>query len=146
MNGNIDYEKIGKSIKALRNEKKITQVELGNLIGRSESSIRKYEKGLIEIPNSILEDIAKALDISIYELLGIDKITTKDFRSASLPTYNESIDTINSYVEIIINNWVAYEDKTPKEVMEEIKNLPPHYAKMLADYIRHINNDRVKVS
>lgn len=65
----IDYKKIGEKIKKARKEKKITQKQLAELIEKTESSIRKYEKGLIQIPGDVLEKIAKVLDISLFNLI-----------------------------------------------------------------------------
>lgn len=65
----IDYKKIGEKIKKSRSEKKITQKQLAELIEKTESSIRKYEKGLIQIPGDVLEKIAKVLDISLFNLI-----------------------------------------------------------------------------
>nr|WP_307991267.1 helix-turn-helix transcriptional regulator [uncultured Niameybacter sp.] len=67
----MDNVSLGLKIKELRKEKKITQQELADKIGRTESSIRKYEKGLIDIPNSVLSQIATALDTSLQYLIGI---------------------------------------------------------------------------
>lgn len=46
----IDYKKIGLKIKENRKKLKLTQKELGEKIGKTESSIQKYEKGLTQIP------------------------------------------------------------------------------------------------
>lgn len=59
---------IGKRIKRFR-KGKMTQKELADKIGKAESSIRKYEKGLVTIPLDVLQDIAAALDISPSELM-----------------------------------------------------------------------------
>ena len=59
---------IGKRIKRFR-KGKMTQKELADQIGKAESSIRKYEKGLVTIPLDVLQDIAAALDISPSELM-----------------------------------------------------------------------------
>lgn len=61
---------VGLNIKKARKAKKMTQKELATKIGRVESSIRKYEKGDVEIPTSILEQIAKILDTSLLSLIG----------------------------------------------------------------------------
>lgn len=60
---------IGKKIKQYR-KGKMTQQELANLIGRTESSIRKYEKGLVTIPLDVLEKIASILDVTVFQLMG----------------------------------------------------------------------------
>lgn len=59
---------IGKRIKRFR-KGKMTQKELADKIGKAESSIRKYEKGLVTIPLDVLQDIAVALNISPSELM-----------------------------------------------------------------------------
>ncbi len=60
---------IGKKIKQYR-KGKMTQQELANLIGRTESSIRKYEKGLVTIPLDVLGKIASILDVTVFQLMG----------------------------------------------------------------------------
>lgn len=50
-----------KRIKELRELRGLTQRQLAEKIHKTESSIRKYEKGLVNIPFSTIEDIASAL-------------------------------------------------------------------------------------
>lgn len=66
---NMDNVKIGNKIKQLRMINQMTQKELAKCIGKTESSIRKYEKGLIEIPLNVLDEIANALNASRKVLL-----------------------------------------------------------------------------
>lgn len=68
----MDLEKIGKNIKHFRNLKGMTQKELASNISKTESSIRKYEKGLVDIPNKVLSEIAEALEVTNEQLLGIE--------------------------------------------------------------------------
>ncbi len=65
----MDYKTIGENIKTYRKAKKLTQEDLANLINKSESSIRKYEKGLVEIPNTVIEYIAAALEVDTVDLI-----------------------------------------------------------------------------
>lgn len=89
----MDNKAVGLKIKEYRKKKKLTQKELAELINRTESSIRKYEKGLIEIPNSILEKIAEALEVNITDLIDItilnsnieSEIANTDFLYLSKP-------------------------------------------------------------
>ena len=59
----------GKTIKELREKRKITQRELAEKICVSDKTVSKWEtdKGLPDI--GIIEDLAKALGISVAELL-----------------------------------------------------------------------------
>jgi transcriptional regulator with XRE-family HTH domain len=64
---------IGERIKHYRQAKKITQKQLASMIGKTESSIRKYEKGLVEIPISVIENIAFSLDIPVKKIYITDE-------------------------------------------------------------------------
>lgn len=70
----INYKLIGLHIKKYRNKLNLTQVELGNMIGKTESSIRKYEKGLISIPTYVLEKLSEIFNISVYDLISNNQI------------------------------------------------------------------------
>ncbi|MBQ8682425.1 MAG: helix-turn-helix transcriptional regulator [Selenomonadales bacterium] len=50
----------------------MTQQELADRIGKTESSIRKYEKGLVTIPLDVLEQIASVLGVSAFDLMGAE--------------------------------------------------------------------------
>ena len=64
----------GKIIKELREKKGLTQLELANVIGVSDKAISKWEtsKGLPDI--TLIEPLAKALNISIIELISGDYV------------------------------------------------------------------------
>lgn len=61
---------VNENIKKLRKEKGLSQQKLAELIGKSKSSVEKYESGLISnIPKAVLEKIANVLDSSVSSLL-----------------------------------------------------------------------------
>ena len=60
----------GHNIKRLRKEKGLTQAELAKRIGKDSSYISKLENNETKGNFDTLSDIARALDVSIYELLG----------------------------------------------------------------------------
>ena len=64
----------GKIIKELREKKGLTQLELANVIGVSDKAISEWEtsKGLPDI--TLIEPLAKALNISIIELISGDYV------------------------------------------------------------------------
>ena len=64
----MDVIEFGKRVKAARKKKKLTQVQLADIIGKKEATIRKYENGTIEAPWNVIEDIATALDVSPFDL------------------------------------------------------------------------------
>lgn len=77
----MDYQlnkiELGLKIKEIRKSKKMTQQQLADLIYKTESSIRKYEKGLVEIPRSVLLQIADVLGVEHSVLLGTDDFILK---------------------------------------------------------------------
>jgi transcriptional regulator with XRE-family HTH domain len=75
----MDIEKLGQNIKYYRMQKKLTQKDLGSKISKTESSIRKYEKGIVDIPNKVISEIADALDVSMNDLLGTSEAFESDF-------------------------------------------------------------------
>ncbi len=77
------YE-VGMRIKQQRKSKKMTQQQLGDTIGKAEVTIRQYEKGLIEIPTSVLQKIADTLEISLSSLMGIQNESEEDRHNKSL--------------------------------------------------------------
>jgi len=60
---------LGEKIKALRDEKELTQKELGALVGVGQTTILMYEKGEITPSSVRLLRLANALDVQSSELL-----------------------------------------------------------------------------
>ncbi|WP_373898019.1 helix-turn-helix domain-containing protein [Haloimpatiens sp. FM7315] len=69
----MNKETAGDRIKEKRKSKKMTQKQLCKILNKSESSIQKYESGEVEIPHSVVEEIAKVLDTTVPYLLGYEK-------------------------------------------------------------------------
>lgn len=60
------------NIKEIREQKKITQDEIVALCGIKKRTYVDYENGKSDIPLSKLQNIATALQVSIYELIKVD--------------------------------------------------------------------------
>jgi len=71
----------GTTIKSLREEKGITQVQLAERIGVSSKAVSKWEtaKGLPDI--TLIEPLAKALGVSVMELMSGNTITNQNTSS-----------------------------------------------------------------
>lgn len=71
----------GKIIKELREKNKITQSELGSIINVSDKAISKWEtgKGLPDV--SLISPLAKALKVSVIELMQGEYIINKNVAS-----------------------------------------------------------------
>ena len=62
---------IGENIRKIRKEKKLTQKELAERIGTTESNINNYEKGRNKPTTDMLVKICLELDVSADWLLGL---------------------------------------------------------------------------
>ncbi len=63
---------IGENIKRLRKNQKMTQIELAQKLGKSESIVRKYESGSVQPSIEILHHIADILNTDIWDIINID--------------------------------------------------------------------------
>ena len=69
---NLNYQEIGLKIKQKRKSLSLTQLELAERVGLTESSISRYESGKIAtMPTSTVNKICKVLNIEPSELLGL---------------------------------------------------------------------------
>lgn len=68
----------GSTIKSLREKKGITQAELATILGVSSKAVSKWEtaKGLPDI--TLIEPLAKALSVSVMELMSGDTVINKN--------------------------------------------------------------------
>lgn len=74
----MNYYITGATIKSLREKKKMTQAELADILGVSHKTVSKWEtsKGLPDI--TLIEPIAKALNISVMELFSGDYVINQN--------------------------------------------------------------------
>lgn len=74
----MDTYVTGATIKRLREKKGITQAQMADTLGVSSKAISKWEtaKGLPDI--SLIEPLAKALSVSVMELMSGDTVTNKN--------------------------------------------------------------------
>lgn len=66
---NMDLEKVGKFIADCRKEKSITQAQLASIIGVDRRTISKWENGVVNLDVSVIEKLAKTLDVTVLEIL-----------------------------------------------------------------------------
>ena len=61
--------KMQNNIAQIRRQKGMTQLQLATCIGKKRHTVAEYELGVINIPLSVLYDIAMALEVSVATLL-----------------------------------------------------------------------------
>lgn len=76
----MDQKKIGTFIAQCRKEKKLTQMQLAEILNITNQAVSKWEngKGLPDV--SLLEPLCTALDISLNELFSGEHISPEDYK------------------------------------------------------------------
>ena len=59
-------------IRDLRNDKDLTQKQVADILGMSQTGYSKYETGENDIPTHVLIALAKFYDVSVDYLLGLE--------------------------------------------------------------------------
>ena len=124
-------------IKISRDALKLTKRELAKRIGVHESSISKYEKGIVDFPLSKISDLSRALNVSEAYLMGwtddinynnnslIEKINNNVIKlnsknqNKTLNYTNELLNSQNKIIENNINENIGNEDLTEILVTEK---------------------------
>lgn len=122
----MNIQEIGKRIKISRKNAGLTQEELARKIGKTESSIRKYEKGLTQIPFDVLESIAQALNVSPYDLT-----MDSDFLQSSTKTIEGIQVLFGAGAVSLLENYDSLNDTGKKKANEYVADLTeqPKYKK-----------------
>ncbi len=126
----MNNQEIGKLIKQSR-KGKMTQQELAEKIGKTESSIRKYEKGIVTIPLDVLEQIASALGTTAFALMGAEYFDMK------YPNAAEEFAEFEQFTDFLKSIGFVYTQKVSKWHWEEDDTIPPG---------RHQVEDEIKIS
>lgn len=72
----MNQEKVGKFIVELRKEKGLTQEDIARHLGLTSQAVSKWERGL-NAPNiSVIEELAKFLEVDVTEILRGEKNTS----------------------------------------------------------------------
>lgn len=108
--GALNWSAIGKKIKDRRKQCKITQIELAEKIGKTESSIRKYEKGLVSIPTDVLEKIAEVMETTPFALFGSEWFDMK-IGPEAVDAIQKEVSAIEGMVAILSDLYGSVEVK-----------------------------------
>lgn len=103
---------IGKNIKDIREQRKLSQRQLGEMIGKADGTIGNYETGATDIPCSVLLDMAKALDCHPEEFFGVKR---DEFNPvAELRIYTQEDRQAVSGI-LVKNGYTVRQIKIPRE-------------------------------
>lgn len=129
---------IGENIKMYRKAKGLTQPKLGELIGKSESTIRKYEAGAVEPSFNILSVISEALGVEIEDLATrtysseeeAENAACENFLYAKVQELDDNFSSIQELMEYLISSSLfknqfkidltKYSKEKQNEIIEDI--------------------------
>ena len=153
----MDEKLIGKKIRDARKAKKLTQKELGCKIDKTESSIRKYEKGLVMIPTNVLHKIADVLNLDIVDLISTSSTASKNNFWENViflrKKHHITQDYIANKLNISVSEYIKYETEQPNPsydmltqiadilTMPHIPLITENIAQGLDIYKDYTNND-----
>lgn len=101
----MNQEKIGKFIAAKRKEKNMTQKQLALKIGVTDRAISKWERGCGCPDVSLLDEVSKALDISVVELLRGENIEYPEILEKDLiESMKYSKETTKQKIKSVVNH------------------------------------------
>ena len=72
MENKLFSEHVGEKIRFYRKQRKLSQEQLADRIHKSKSTLSKYENGQIPIDVDSLYDIARILDIELFQFVDVD--------------------------------------------------------------------------
>lgn len=118
---------IHERIKQLRKDRRIKQADLAKQIGVPQSTLSKYENGNLRIDTDTLTKIAKALDVSVDELLGRER-DHSPFSPENLVLHDKAISNLQEkYAELnrkaeLLNQELTF-TAVQQEYIELLKTL-----------------------
>lgn len=115
-------ETMGKRIKLLREERKLSQTELAVKVGYKEkTSIAKVEAGKVDLPQSKIKAIAEALGTSASYLMGLE---------------DKEADTYYTDPETNAMAQSLFENSDMRVLFDAAKDATPEQLKMAADMLK----------
>ncbi len=93
----MDQKKIGKFIAELRNDKGMTQTELGDKIGVTNKTISRWENGNYMPDISIIPLLCVKLGISVNELFYAERLKESEFKEKADDHLLETLNHIKNF-------------------------------------------------
>ena len=142
----MDTYVTGITVKTLREKKGLTQTELAEVLGVSSKAVSKWEtaKGLPDI--SLIEPIARALSVSVMELMSGDTVINKNISSNILRSKFYVCPVCNNIVRSVGDAFISCHGITlpPLEAEDTDENHQITMEKVEDEYFIIINHDMTK--
>lgn len=105
----MDQVKIGKLIAECRKAKKLTQVELANLLGVTDKSVSKWENGICLPDVSLYKKICEILDLTLNEFFSGERLTDESFKQVAdsnlFSALENSVFTLRDKIDFFKKKW-----------------------------------------
>lgn len=115
---------VGENIRSIRIKKGLTQKELASLVGKSYSSIQKYEMDLATPPLTVVKKLA--------EVLGVDKFDIYGWNGFDLEIQNKEKSPSSKDNEL--------EDPNENHLLSNYRSLNTERKNSLIDYSDYLKN------
>ena len=106
----MDQVKIGKFIAQCRNEKQITQEELGEKLGVTNKTISRWENGHYLPDIEMMQLLSKEFNISINELISGEKIKDSEYKEKAesnlIAVLENSSFTLKEKIDFYKKKWL----------------------------------------
>ncbi|PID15564.1 hypothetical protein CSV63_07220 [Sporosarcina sp. P34] len=125
---------VGGKIKHYRKKKKLTQNDLGELIGKKNNTISNYETGTISPEQDALFAIAKALDIRVDDLFPETNVEDQNdnFQRALQMADGLELNEMN-FLKDLIEKTLSMQGEDREKFLESIRFTVEYYEKMNQD-------------
>jgi transcriptional regulator with XRE-family HTH domain len=94
--------KIGEKIKKLRQDKNLSQADLGQIIGVHEKHISRYERGISQLSVENLRKMAEVFGVSVDYLIGEISDSNVGAEDKELQSYFEEVNQLGEEDKKII--------------------------------------------
>lgn len=105
----MDQERIGMLISKCRKEKNLTQKELAILLGVSDKSVSKWERGICLPDVSLFKPLCEALGITLNEFFAGEVISDETFKEKAdenlMNALNSSVFNLKDKIEYFGKKW-----------------------------------------
>ena len=100
------FKQLGQRIHQLRKEQNLTQVHLAEMLGIKQQVVASYEIGRRRVPVSLIPPLAKALGVSVEDLLGLENTTLKRGPTPKLQQQVEQISRLPRAKQRFISDFL----------------------------------------
>ena len=133
---NYMSKEFGERLKYLRKKEKLTQSELGVILGVGRSTISEYERGTIEPKTKVLTMISDYFKVPMEYLL--DDMSFRVWTNVEIYPPTEPMKTEIIDVSIYIQDMINYIDKPTKILINNKKYLTQNQEIFLKESLKNI--------